>query len=554
MGGRPPDAVERPPDVAGRLRGATGRPDAPAGQPPAIPPASRPPSRPDGGRDGVPQPAPGAASLEAGAPLTPTVTTVPSPPAGPARPAPPREPEPPAAAEDASATEPTEGERERVARRGSQGDPGATGEAAADLPNPYEVAKRELARACEALGLDPAVYRILARPLRFVEVAIPVRMDDGRTEVFVGYRSQHNDALGPTKGGIRFHPQVTPDEVKALSMWMTLKCALLQVPFGGGKGGVVCDPKRMSARELEGLSRGYIQAMAQVMGEEKDIPAPDVYTTAQVMAWIADEFSQIRQQNAFAVVTGKPLVIGGSLGRREATARGAVTVVREAAAALGLDLRRATAAIQGYGNAGSVAHRLLHQLGVRVIAVSDSRGGILDERGLDPAAVAAHKETTGSVAGFPGARGIDNAELLTLPCDILLPAALENQITAANAHRIQARLVGEIANGPTTPDAHQTLVERGVVVLPDILTNAGGVTVSYFEWVQNQCHWTWSEEEVNRRLEERMVRAFRRVWEAAQRLRTRDLRLAAYTVAVARVTEAMQVRGWIHRTDSSFRS
>ena len=434
------------------------------------------------------------------------------------------------------------------------GPEGHGAEAAAGLPNPYQVARQEIARACQVLGLDAAVYRLLARPMRFIEVAIPVRMDDGRTEVFVGYRAQHNDALGPTKGGIRFHPRVTADEVRALSMWMTLKCALLEIPFGGGKGGVVCDPKRMSPRELEGLSRGYIQALAQVMGEEKDIPAPDVYTTSQIMAWIADEFSQIRQQNALAIVTGKPLVIGGSLGRHEATARGAVTVVREAAGAIGLDIRHATAAIQGYGNAGSIAHRLLHELGVRVIAVSDSGGAILDEGGLDPRAVAAHKEATGSVAGFPGARPITNEDLLTLPCDILLPAALENQITAANAPRVQARLVGEIANGPTTPDAHRILVERGVVVLPDILTNAGGVTVSYFEWVQNRCHYYWTEDEVNERLEQRMVRAFQRVWEAARRLGTRDLRLAAHTVAVARVTEAMQVRGWIHRTGASFRS
>ncbi|ADU50970.1 glutamate dehydrogenase (NAD) [Thermaerobacter marianensis DSM 12885] len=503
----------------------------------------------------------GGARVEAAAPLAPAVPAPTQAPPGPPGPAGDETAgEQPAGAPQAPAGQPRAGGPQtpaggpRLAGPPATAAPPAGHKVEADLPNPYEVAKQEIARACDALGLDPAVYRILARPLRFIEVAIPVRMDDGRTEVFVGYRSQHNDALGPTKGGIRFHPQVTPDEVKALSMWMTLKCALLEIPFGGGKGGVVCDPKRMSARELEGLSRGYIQAMAQVMGEEKDIPAPDVYTTAQVMAWIADEFSQICQRNAFGVVTGKPLVIGGSLGRHEATARGAVTVVREAARAIGLDIRHATAAIQGYGNAGSIAHRLLYELGVRVVAVSDSGGAIFSEAGLNPQAVAAHKEATGSVAGFPGARTIGNEDLLTLPCDILLPAALENQITAANAGQVQARLVGEIANGPTTPEAHRILVERGVVVLPDILTNAGGVTVSYFEWVQNQCHWYWSEEEVNQRLEERMVRAFRRVWEAGERLGTRDLRLAAYTVAVARVAEAMRVRGWIHRTDSSFRS
>ncbi|HEY8393315.1 MAG TPA: Glu/Leu/Phe/Val dehydrogenase [Thermaerobacter sp.] len=423
-----------------------------------------------------------------------------------------------------------------------------------DAPNPYHVAQQEIRRACDALGLEPAVYNLLARPMRFIEVSIPVRMDDGRTEVFVGYRSQHNDALGPTKGGIRFHPAVTPDEVKALSMWMTLKAALMELPFGGGKGGVVCDPKRMSPRELEGLSRGYIQALAQVMGEEKDIPAPDVYTTPQVMAWIADEFSQLRQQNAFAIVTGKPLVIGGSRGRNEATARGGVTVVREAARAIGLEIRHATAAIQGYGNAGSVAHRLLYELGVRVIAVSDSSGGIYNPDGLDPRAVAEHKRATGSVVGLPGTEPISNEDLLTLPCDILLPAALENQITAENASRIQARMIGELANGPTTPEAHRILVERGAVVLPDILTNAGGVTVSYFEWVQNQTHYYWTEQEVNERLEQRMVGAFRRVWETARQLGTADLRLAAYVVAVRRVTEAMEVRGWIHRTGASFRA
>lgn len=420
--------------------------------------------------------------------------------------------------------------------------------------NPYEIVRDQLRRACEALELEPAVYEILKQPLRMVEVSIPVHMDDGSIRVFTGYRSQHNDALGPMKGGVRFHPDVTPEEVKALSMWMTVKTALLGLPFGGGKGGIVCNPKELSQRELEGLSRGYISAISMVVGPEKDVPAPDVYTNPQIMAWMVDEFSQIRGENVFGLITGKPIVLGGSLGRNEATARGCVETVKAAARRLDLDLTGARVAVQGFGNAGSIAARLMHELGAKVIAVSDSRGGVHNPHGLDPNRIMEHKAATGSVVGAADTEPISNAELLELPCDVLIPAALENQITEENAGRIKARIVAEAANGPTTPAADRILFENGVLTIPDVLANAGGVTVSYFEWVQNLYAWYWTEEEVNEKLGQMMQRAFDRVY-AMREERHIPMRDAAYMTAIKRVADAMRVRGWLKaRNGAAFRS
>ncbi|MBE3574995.1 MAG: Glu/Leu/Phe/Val dehydrogenase [Firmicutes bacterium] len=379
-------------------------------------------------------------------------------------------------------------------------------------------------------------------PRATLEVNFPVKMDDGSVQVFTGFRVQHNTARGPAKGGIRFHPAVTLDEVKALAMWMTWKCAVVDIPFGGGKGGVICDPKRLSPAELERLTRRFTSEISAFIGPDRDIPAPDVYTNAQTMGWIADTYSMHHGHFIPAVVTGKPLALGGSLGRNEATARGCVFVIQEAAQHLGMVLPGATVVVQGFGNAGSVAARLLHQLGCRVVAVSDSKGGIYDAAGLDPDQVLAHKQKTGSVVGFAGAESIGNAELLELPCDVLVPAALENQITEENAGRLRARLVAEAANGPTTPEADRILYQRGIWVLPDILANAGGVTVSYFEWVQNLQFFYWTEEEVNQRLRQTMQRSFRAVWEIAQAQQV-DMRTAAYMLAVRRVADAIQARG-----------
>ncbi len=413
-----------------------------------------------------------------------------------------------------------------------------------ETDNPLESVLQEIANAVRTLGLEPAVYTLLSRPKRFVEVNVAVEMDDGSVRVFTGYRSQHNDALGPCKGGIRFHPGVTPDEVKALSAWMTIKCALLSLPFGGGKGGVVCDPRELSQRELEELSRGYVRSLAHLLGPEVDIPAPDVYTNPQVMAWMADEYARLTQRASFAVITGKPTVIGGSLGRLEATGRGVVIAAREIMRRLGADLAGATVAVQGFGNVGSVAALLARRQGARVVAVSDSRGGIYAPAGLDVEAVLRHKEATGGVTGFPGARPVSNEELLTLACDLLVPAALENVIHGGNAWNVQARVVAEAANGPTTPEADAILRRRGVTVIPDVLANAGGVTVSYFEWVQNQQGYYWTEQEVNEQLEQFLARACDSVWRMAAEHGT-DLRDAAYLVAVNRLAEAMRVRGWL---------
>ncbi|AEG16680.1 Glutamate dehydrogenase [Desulfofundulus kuznetsovii DSM 6115] len=413
--------------------------------------------------------------------------------------------------------------------------------------NPFASAQQEIKRAVSRLGLHPAVYEVLKQPLRELTVVIPVEMDDGTVRVFTGYRVQHNSALGPAKGGIRFHPDVTLEEVKALAMWMTFKCAVVGLPYGGGKGGVVCNPKELSPGELERLSRGYVRAVAEILGPEKDIPAPDVYTNPRIMAWMMDEFSRYKGYNEFGVITGKPLIVGGSAGRNEATARGCAIVVREAAKMLGIPLAGATVAVQGFGNAGSIVARLLHEMGCRIVAVVDSTGGACNTAGMDPVKLREHKTKTGSVKGFPGSKPISSTELLTLDCDILVPAALENQITASVAGQVRAKIVAEAANGPTTPEGDRILNQKGIFVIPDILASAGGVTVSYFEWVQNNMGYYWTEEEVNRRLEEIMVRGFHEVVSMRKLGRGVDMRLAAYMVAVKRVAEAMEVRGWLGR-------
>ncbi|SDF64187.1 Glu/Leu/Phe/Val family dehydrogenase [Sporolituus thermophilus] len=410
--------------------------------------------------------------------------------------------------------------------------------------NPLEVAQQQLETAANHLKLDPRIHAILREPKRFFEVSIPVRMDDGSVRVFKGYRSQHCDAIGPTKGGIRFHPDVTPDEVKALSIWMTFKCGVIGLPYGGGKGGVVCNPQELSQDELERLSRGYIRAIAQFVGADKDIPAPDVNTNPQIMAWMVDEYNEIKGHSEPGMITGKPIIIGGSLGRGAATGRGVSIATREAAKKVGLDLKGAKVAVQGYGNVGSHAAKFLHEMGCKIVAVSDVKGGIYAENGLDLAAVDAQLKQTGSVVGTPGTVAVTNKELLELPCDILVPAALENQITAENAANLKCKIVVEGANGPTTPEADKILADRGVLVVPDIFANAGGVTVSYFEWVQNLSNFYWTEEEVNERLERMMVKAFNEIWDMYQKHPV-DMRTASYMVSINRIAEAIRAKGWV---------
>jgi len=413
------------------------------------------------------------------------------------------------------------------------------------MHNPFEIAQYQVAHAAKLLGLDQNITEILLHPMRVLCVSFPVTMDDGSTRIFHGYRSQHNDAIGPTKGGIRFHPNVTMDEVKALSMWMTFKCGVVGLPYGGAKGGVICNPKELSKSELERVSRGFIQAIASIVGPDKDIPAPDVYTNAEVMGWMMDEFSRMRQSFTPGVITGKHPIIGGSLGRDKATARGCVFTIREAAAKLGIGMEGATVAIQGFGNAGSYSAFLLQELGCRIVAISDSQGGIYNPDGIDPHEALTVKEKTGSVIYLNDkAKRITNNELLELEVDILVPAALEDQINEENADRIHAKIVAEAANGPTTPEADQILYNKGVHVIPDILANAGGVTVSYFEWVQNLMNYYWTEEEVNNRLEQKMVDAYHRVYQM-HKDKNVDMRTAAYMVSIARIVEAMAARGWI---------
>ena len=408
--------------------------------------------------------------------------------------------------------------------------------------NPFSIAMNQFDRAARHMKLDPGLREVLRRPRRALTLSLPVKMDDGSVKVFEGYRVQHNSSRGPCKGGIRYHPGVTFDEVKALAAWMTWKCATVNIPFGGAKGGIVCDPKRLSEDELERLTRRYAYEISPLIGPDTDIPAPDVYTDSHIMAWIMDTYSMTRGHITPGVVTGKPLFLGGSQGRNEATARGCMFVIEAACKVVGIQLKGATVAIQGFGNAGSIAAELLAGRGAKIIAVSDSRGGILNRKGLDIEAVVLHKEKTGSVVDFKGSEAIGNEGLLQLDCDILVPAALENQITIANAARIRAKLVAEAANGPTTPGADAILHKKDVMVLPDILANAGGVTVSYFEWVQDLQELFWEEDDVNRRLEKIMVRAFDDVHKTAQKYKV-DMRTGAYILAVDRVAMATKWRG-----------
>ena len=411
--------------------------------------------------------------------------------------------------------------------------------------NPFETAQRQLDECAHILELDPSTRAMLRVPKRELHVSLPVRMDDGSFKVFQGYRVQYNDSRGPTKGGIRFHPDETIDTVRALAAWMTWKCALLDLPLGGAKGGVVCNPKEMSPAELERLSRAYIQAVYQFIGPERDIPAPDVYTNPQIMAWMMDEYSNITGKCQFGVITGKPLCLGGSCGRQDATARGGVYAIREAAKGLGMDLGKATVAVQGYGNAGYYVALLLSELfGSRVVAVSDSRGGIFNGDGLQPEQAYECKAQTCSVVNLPGAEQISNEDLLRLDVDILVPAALENVITERNAPEIKARILAELANGPTTPEADDILYKKGVHLIPDFLCNAGGVTVSYFEMVQNFYMYYWDESEVYERLERKMAAAYQSVLSTSKGYNI-NMRQAAYVHAVQRVVEAMRLRGWV---------
>jgi len=409
--------------------------------------------------------------------------------------------------------------------------------------DPWLNAQRQFDAAADLLELDPGVRGFLREPQRELAVNFPVRMDDGSVEMFQGYRVQHSLIRGPAKGGIRYHADVTLSEVRALAMWMTWKCAVVRIPFGGAKGGVMVDPERLSTTELERLTRRYASEISVLIGPDRDIPAPDVNTTPQVMAWIMDTVSMHAGFSIPAVVTGKPISVGGSEGRNAATGRGCAVVGLEACRRLGRDPAGLSVAIQGFGNVGSIAAELMAVDGFTIRAVSDIRGGIYSDRGLDVAAVVAHRQRTGSVVGFPQARAITNAELLEAPVDVLVPAALENQITAANAGRINASLILEVANGPTTPDADEILQRRGITVVPDIVANAGGVTVSYFEWVQDLQSFFWEEDEINQRLARIMRAAFDTAWEHSERLGV-PLRLGAYAVAVQRVADATLARGF----------
>ncbi len=411
-------------------------------------------------------------------------------------------------------------------------------------PNLLDVVQSHISQCGCDLGLDENVMELLRSPLRELIVSLPVRMDDGRLKVFQGFRVQYNDALGPMKGGVRFYPVQSLESVRALAALMTWKCSLHGLPLGGSKGGVICNTRELSKKELERLSRAYVRGIYSFIGPRRDIPAPDVGTNATVMAWMADEYSCLAKENVFGIVTGKPLFLGGSAGREEATARGGWYAIREAAKSIGLELAGARVAVQGFGNVGYHAARLAAAFGCRLVAVSDSKGGILKEEGLVPEAVQEHKAKSDSVVGFPGAKNISNQELLELDVDLLVPAALEGAITAANADRIRARIVAEMANGPTTHEADTVLSKRGIHLIPDILCNAGGVIVSYFEMVQNFDLWSWDEADINRLLDRKMVQAYDAVRKTSQKEKF-NMRQAAYVVAVKRLVEAMRTRGWV---------
>ncbi|AJY73671.1 Glu/Leu/Phe/Val family dehydrogenase [Paenibacillus beijingensis] len=397
--------------------------------------------------------------------------------------------------------------------------------------------------ALHKMGYDEAFYELLKEPLRLLTVRIPVKMDNGSVQVFTGYRAQHNDAAGPTKGGVRFHPDVTEEEVKALSMWMSMKCGITDLPYGGGKGGIKCDPRSMSAGELERLSRGYVRAISQLVGPTKDIPAPDVYTNSQVMAWMMDEYSRIREFDSPGFITGKPLVLGGSQGRESSTALGVTIVMNEAAKVVGIPIEGSRIIIQGFGNAGSFLAKFLYDAGAKVVGISDACGALYDENGLDIDSLLDRRDSFGIVTNLFEDR-LTNEELLIQPCDMLVPAAIENQITEANAAQIKAKIVIEAANGPTTMKATEMLTERGVLIVPDVLASAGGVVVSYFEWVQNNQGYYWTEEEVKVKLEKILVSAFHNIYQTSLGKNV-DMRLAAYIVGLKKSAEAMKWRGWV---------
>ncbi|WP_240339824.1 Glu/Leu/Phe/Val family dehydrogenase [Halobacillus ihumii] len=397
--------------------------------------------------------------------------------------------------------------------------------------------------AIQSLGYPEETYELLKEPMRMFTVRIPVRMDDGNIKIFTGYRSQHNDAVGPTKGGVRFHPEVNEKEVKALSMWMSLKCGITDLPYGGGKGGIICDPREMSFRELEGLSRGYVRAISQVVGPTKDIPAPDVFTNSQIMAWMMDEYSRIREFDSPGFITGKPVVLGGSHGRETATASGVTICIEEAARKRGIQLEGAHVVIQGFGNAGSFLAKFMHESGAKIVGISDAQGAIYNSDGLDIEYLLDRRDSFGTVTNL-FKNTITNEELLEKECDILVPAAITNQITMQNAKNIKASIVVEAANGPTTLEATKILTKRGVLLVPDVLASSGGVTVSYFEWVQNNQGYYWTEEEVATKMRKVIVDAFDKVHSASQKHQV-DMRLAAYIVGVRRMAEAARFRGWV---------
>ena len=415
---------------------------------------------------------------------------------------------------------------------------------AEEVLNSFAIVQQQCDTCALQLELPKDIAEIIKNPMREIQVSIPVRMDDSSIKVFKGFRVQHNDALGPTKGGIRFHPDETIDTIRALAAWMSWKCALLELPLGGAKGGVICNPREMSQGELERLSRGYVQRIWQLIGPDMDIPAPDVYTNPQIMAWMMDEYSKIAGKNQFGVITGKPLYVGGSIGRNTATARGGIYVIEEAARTAGMDLRNASLAIQGYGNAGYNLAFLAHDIfGSKIVAVTDQGGGIYCKEGFDPVEVFKHKKATGSVAGCPGTEPIANGELFALDVDILCPSALENVITDKNADSVRAKIIAELANGPTTPEADDILYDKGIQVLPDFLCNAGGVTVSYFEMVQNFTMLYWDEAEVFERLKKKMAAAYHSVLNSSEKHGI-NMRQAAYMVAVKRIADTMVLRGW----------
>lgn len=409
--------------------------------------------------------------------------------------------------------------------------------------NVLEIARSQVKTACDRLGADPAVYEILKNPMRVLEVSFPVKMDDGTVRTFTGYRSQHNNACGPFKGGLRFHPAVCMDEVKALSTWMTFKCSVVGIPYGGGKGGMAIDPTEFSQGELERISRGFAKSIAPIIGEKEDIPAPDVNTNGQIMAWMVDEYANVTGEFQPGVFTGKPVDFYGSLARNEATGYGVATIAMEAAKKKGIDVSNVTVGLQGFGNVGSFAGMYIDEAGAKVIYVEDHTGTIYNKDGIDMKALMAYNKEHRCIKGFPGAEAVDQS-VITAEVDVLMPCALENQITSANAGDIKAKIVCEGANGPTTPEADKILFEKGITLVPDILANSGGVTVSYFEWVQNNQGYYWTEEEVEERLYKKMVEAFDNVYTTAT-TRNINMRLAAYMVGVRRTAEASRFRGWV---------